>query len=247
MGTEGLGVNGTEVNLALVLLSDGLESLVQLLALLGGLGEDVGEGEASRHVVSVGLGANLANQRSGGRLGELLDSIGIKLLAGEDGLALVEGLVDDNGGGLDALSLSDSGISDTTEEVVVAQLLGNGGEGLRGGLIVGVGVGDNDNVVGSLELLEGVLVEAGDSGKGLLHHVGGDGSSLALATVGGDVVKALEDLEGGVALNAVILAEVSLLSAVDLGELDVLLLEGGGSLLVLGCEGLAVTAPGGED
>lgn len=71
--------------------------------------------------------------------------------------------------------------------------------------------------------------------------------SLALTAVGSDVVKATEDLEGGVTLNAVGLAEVSLLSAVDLGEADVLLLEGGGSLLVLGGEGLAVAAPGSED
>ena len=72
-------------------------------------------------------------------------------------------------------------------------------------------------------------------------------SSLALARVGSDVLEATEDLEGGVTLNAVVLAEVGLLSAVDLGESDVLLLEGSGSLLVLGGEGLAVTAPGSED
>ena len=72
-------------------------------------------------------------------------------------------------------------------------------------------------------------------------------SSLALALVGGDVVKATEDLEGRVALDAELRAEVGLLRAVDLGELDVLLLEGRGSLLVLGGQGLAVAAPGGED
>jgi hypothetical protein len=72
-------------------------------------------------------------------------------------------------------------------------------------------------------------------------------SSLALASVGGDGLEAAEDLEGRVTLNAILLAEVGLLSAVNLGELDVLLLEGGGSLLVLGGEGLAVAAPGSED
>lgn len=71
--------------------------------------------------------------------------------------------------------------------------------------------------------------------------------SLALASVGSNVVEATEDLEGGVALNTVLLAEVGLLSAVDLGKLDVLLLQRGGSLLVLGGEGLAVAAPWGED
>ena len=72
-------------------------------------------------------------------------------------------------------------------------------------------------------------------------------SSLALATVGADVIRATEDLEGRVTLNTVLLAEVGLLGAVDLCELDVLLLEGGGGLLVLGGEGLAVTTPGSED
>ncbi len=72
-------------------------------------------------------------------------------------------------------------------------------------------------------------------------------SSLTLASVWGDVVKTTEDLEGRVTLDAVILAEIGLLSAVDLGEPDVLLLESGSSLLVLGGEGLAVTAPGSED
>lgn len=72
-------------------------------------------------------------------------------------------------------------------------------------------------------------------------------AGLALALVWGVVVKTTEDLEGGVALNTIFLAEVGLLSAVHLHKLDVLLLEGSGSFLVLGGEGFAVTAPGGED
>lgn len=72
-------------------------------------------------------------------------------------------------------------------------------------------------------------------------------SSLALARVGSDIVKATEDLEGGVTLDALVFAEVGLLGAVNLGELDVLLLESCGGLLVLGGEGLAVTAPGSKD
>jgi hypothetical protein len=43
-----------------------------------------------------------------------------------------------------------------------------------------------------------------------------------------------EDLQGGVALDTVLLAEVSLNSAVDLGKLDTLLLQLAGSNLVLG-------------
>lgn len=44
-----------------------------------------------------------------------------------------------------------------------------------------------------------------------------------------------------------LLAEVSLLDTVDLGELDALVLESRSSLLVLGGESLAVAAPGSED
>ena len=46
-----------------------------------------------------------------------------------------------------------------------------------------------------------------------------------------------------VALNAVRLAELGLVNAVDLGELDVLLFELGRRLLVMGCERLAVSTP----
>lgn len=70
---------------------------------------------------------------------------------------------------------------------------------------------------------------------------------LALAAVGGDIVEASEDLEGRVALDTVVTAEVGLLGAVNLGQSNVLLLEGCGGLLVLGCKSLAVSAPGGED
>lgn len=65
--------------------------------------------------------------------------------------------------------------------------------------------------------------------------------------VGLDVLGAAEDLEGRVALDAEALAEVLLLGAVDLGERDVLVLERGGGLLVLGSERLAVAAPWCED
>lgn len=72
-------------------------------------------------------------------------------------------------------------------------------------------------------------------------------SSLSLASVGADVLRTTENLERGVSLDTIFLAEVRLLSAVNLGKLDVLLLEGGSSFLVLGGEGLAVATPGSED
>lgn len=72
-------------------------------------------------------------------------------------------------------------------------------------------------------------------------------AGLALALVGSVVVEATEDLQGGVTLNTESLTEVGLLSAIDLDQLDVLFLQGGGSLLVLGGESLAVATPRGED
>lgn len=68
-----------------------------------------------------------------------------------------------------------------------------------------------------------------------------------LQAVGRGVLQATEDLEGRVALDAICLAEVGLLCAVDLDELDVLLLQGGSGLLVFWGKGLAVAAPWGED
>jgi hypothetical protein len=59
---------------------------------------------------------------------------------------------------------------------------------------------------------------------------------LALAAVRGNIVEASEDLEGRVALDTVVTAEVSLLGTVNLGQSNVLLLEGCGGLLVLGCK-----------
>lgn len=50
-----------------------------------------------------------------------------------------------------------------------------------------------------------------------------------------------------VTLDTVLLAQVSLDSAVDLGNLDALVLEGGGGLLVVWGEGLAVSTPRGEE
>jgi hypothetical protein len=71
--------------------------------------------------------------------------------------------------------------------------------------------------------------------------------SLALTSVGSNVVGATEDLEGGITLDSIGGAELGFFGAVDLSELDVLLLQRRSSLLVLGGEGLAVTAPGSVD
>ena len=244
--TESTGVNGSEVDGTLVLDSKRLQLLSELLTLLGGLGKDVGERNTGGHVASVCLGANLANEGSGSNGSEALDGLSIELL-GEDILAVVERLVEDETGLLNTLSLGESGVVGGTEEVVVAEAAGDRVEGLVGGLVIGGEVGDEDDLVGGLELLECVLGDLGDGGQSLLGHVRDQPVGLALTAVGRDVVEATEDLQGGVALNTVLLAEFRLLCTIDLDELDVLLLECGGSGLVLGGERLAVAAPWCED
>jgi hypothetical protein len=57
---------------------------------------------------------------------------------------------------------------------------------------------------------------------------------LAGALVRRDGVLAAKHLQGRISLNAMLLADVLLDGAVDLGQVDVLLGEGFGSLLVLG-------------
>ena len=243
---ESAGVDGSEVDGALVLDGKGLQVLSELLTLLSSLSEDVGKRNASGHVASVCLGANLANEGSGSDLSEGLDGLSVELL-GEDILAVVERLVKDKTGLLDTLSLGESGVVGGTEEVVVTETVGDRVEGLVGGLVVGGEVSDEDDLVGGLELLECVLGDLRDGGQSLLGHVGDQRVGLTLTAIWRDAVEAAEDLEGGVTLNTVLLAEILLLCAVDLDELDVLLLQCRGSGLVLGGKGLAVAAPWCED
>lgn len=47
MSTESLSIDGSNIDSAAVLLSDGLEVLSELLTLLGGFSEDVGQRNAS--------------------------------------------------------------------------------------------------------------------------------------------------------------------------------------------------------
>lgn len=61
------------------------------------------------------------------------------------------------------------------------------------------------------------------------------------------VVRASEDLDGWVTLDAIIFAQVGLFCTVDLDEGDIFLFEGGGSLFIFGGQGFAVSTPGGEE
>lgn len=173
VGAELLRINSGKVDDATVGLGDSLQLLAQLLALLWALSEDVGKRDLGGHVVRVGLRTNLADQRGGRSLGELLNGLNVELLR-EDSLALVKVLVQDDGRGLDALGLGDGSVAGGTEGVVVTELLSDLGEGLVGGLVCSIVVGDQDDLVGLLEVLQGIGSQDGDSREGLLDHVGGD-------------------------------------------------------------------------
>jgi hypothetical protein len=83
--------------------------------------------------------------------------------AGEVVAALVEGLVEDDGRGLDG-GLGDGGrVGGEAEEVVVAVGLGKVIEGLFVDAVVGGEVGDDDDLVGLGEL---GVVGGGDLGDG---------------------------------------------------------------------------------
>ena len=193
VGTEQLGVEGDNVDLPAVLSSDRTEVLGELLALFGGLREDVGQGKSSlreerkisylgpfarvtgiisyRHVLGVGLGAKFTDKGSASGLDPCEDRLLIKL-AVVDILLLVEILVKDNGGLLSPLGLGESDIVGGSEEVVVPLGFGEGSEALVGGLVVGADIADNHDVVQSLEFLQVLLSHAGNGGHGLLGHVG---------------------------------------------------------------------------
>lgn len=105
------------------------------------------------HVVRVGLWADLADQWSSRGLRPLLDGFLVKLLR-EGVLALIEGLVKDNGWLDGTLCLGESDIRSSTEEVRVTVRLGDLVEGSVGLLVIGGEVANNDNLVGGLELIE---------------------------------------------------------------------------------------------
>lgn len=72
-------------------------------------------------------------------------------------------------------------------------------------------------------------------------------SSLGCSLVWAVVIKATEDLEGGITIDVEGLAEIGLFCTVNFGKLDLLLDKSRGSLLIFGGKFLAVTAPGSVD
>ncbi len=238
------GVDPDKVELALVGLGERLERLDLRLEVLGlGVGKEVGERQTGLGVVHKVLGAELVDERDGLRLEEVVDLLLRERLGVELHLGLVKLAVDDKGGRRDTGLLGDGGVVDHAKQVVVAQVVGDGRDGGEVLVVRGVEEGDGDDAVLGLELRKAVGGDGGECGERLLLHVRDDAVSLAVAVVVRGAAGA-EDLEGGEALDAVLGAQLVLLGAVDLGELDAVGDELGGRLFVLGSERLAVTAPG---
>lgn len=174
---EGLGVVGVldgvdpdEVDLALVLLGDGLDGVDVLLELvIIGVDEEVGKRKTSLGVGWVVLAGDLVEKGDRVVEDELLEDLGVGVLdasGGEVCAAVVELLVDNDGWGLNASDLEGVGVGGDTEEVVVTVLFSDRAEDMGDRVGLGGEVGNNDDLVGLLELLvvgEGDLADGGES------------------------------------------------------------------------------------
>lgn len=162
-GTHLVRVDPDKVHLALELTSDRLEALDESDAagIVGG-NEDVCEGNAGLCVEGKVLGRDLV-KKGDGVVGDKVCQGLAGEGAGEVVPALVEGLVHDHGGGSDASLGDGSGVVRDAEEVVVTVGLG---EVVESSNVVGVRlvkVGDENDLVGSLEL---DVIVGGDCGDG---------------------------------------------------------------------------------
>jgi hypothetical protein len=197
MGTEGLGIDGRNVDLALELLSEGLEVGGVLVTLLLGLGEDVGKRNSGlvrvgfvstriygqigkkekkmqtyRHVSGIRVRTDNANKRGAGGLDEVSQGVSVELLL-EDGLLLIKVLVKDDGGLFDTLCLGQSSVIGATEQIFVPELFRDLAKGFIG-LVIGGHVGDHDNLVEGLEFLNTLSSDWGNCGERLFDHKGYD-------------------------------------------------------------------------
>jgi len=156
------GVNVDKVNLALVVLGHSLNEGAHGGAVLGG-DEEVGEGETAVHKLLVVLGANLVHGGDGVGLDEGGDlALGEAILGLKDVLLLVELLEENDGGGGDRVGGKGAGIEGDTEHGVVAESLGNLGEGLVVAVLLAVEKSNNHN---PLRVGEGIKVLSGEGGN----------------------------------------------------------------------------------
>ena len=130
------------------------------------------------HVTLVCVWADFANQWDGSLLGESLNVRLLKLAVVND-LALIERLVENNGGLFNTVFLGKLGVVGGAEEVVVTHGIGRCGKGGVGLLVVGIKVCNKDDGIGLLEVLKaGTALDVGHGWEGLLGHVGDDAARV---------------------------------------------------------------------
>lgn len=119
---EAVGVNPGKVDLALVLLGDGLEGLDNLLlALEERINEDIGQRKSGLGVSLVGIAVNLVQERNSIGLDPRAESLLVNVgdIARVINTGIVERPVDNDCRLGDASGLSDSGINGMAEQVVI--------------------------------------------------------------------------------------------------------------------------------
>jgi hypothetical protein len=164
-------VNPDEVDLALVLLGNGPDGVNEgVLVIFGGVDEEIGERKTGASVVGIVLSTDFVNERKGVFLDESLevlgggvdDTVGWEVVA-----ALIEGLVEDDGGRSNTSSLNGSGVGGETEEVVITVLLSDSREDRCGGFASSGNVSNSDDLVSLGEFFVVGSGDLADSWQGL--------------------------------------------------------------------------------
>jgi hypothetical protein len=136
-----------------VLTSDRFDSLYDLLPLgIARFNENVSEGDTGFGVGREVVGRDLVEERDRVFLGEDEERV-VGDGSSELVATFVESLVENDSGSLDVGGSGDGGIRRETKEVVISVEIGKVVERGFGGLVGFVDVSDNDNLVGSLELV----------------------------------------------------------------------------------------------
>lgn len=240
-----IGRDGNKQNIFTILLGDLLQWVNMGLDVSGLLGDE--EQQMRFDGATEDLGSRLMvevnNQRQRLHLGEFLKAL-LGQLTLEHGFLLIERL-EENDTVLGGFVLGNNiGVAAHTKDKRVQRVSGLG-EDLG---LLGLGIleeTDDGNLIVLQELFG--LINAGQVlgwWASLLGHPGNYiGSLTSTAVLHGGA--AAEELQCGVSTDLVLLGELTLNGGIDLGKLDGRLLGGQllGSLGVLGCQSLAVSAP----
>lgn len=164
-------VNVDKVDLALVLLSHGLDRFNQGLALLLGLGKEISKRQTRFGIEAKVGGVNLIQERD--RVG-LDEGLHLGLVQGTRLVvaALIKLLVHNKRRQLlDLVLLGEVLVGDETKHEIVAHLVSHVLQSDLGCLVRLGGIADDHNAVRILEFLKGVLGQIGDGRRGLPIHV----------------------------------------------------------------------------